>query len=126
MRKTGLGVANGDTWRVEAVDGDQITMRQVIDADRETGERRYADRTVVYGSGQTSADLASAAASPAAPEAVTPPGIRLATRISEDVDRRLRLAALVRRMPLSQLLDQALPPVAELAERMKGTITDEC
>jgi hypothetical protein len=74
--------------------------------------------------------MTSAAASPATPEVVTPPGIRLATRISEDVDRRLRLAALVRRMPLSQLLDQlldqALPPVAELAERMKGTITDEC
>ena len=39
----GLGVANGDTWRVEAVDGDRITMRQMVDADRETGERRYAE-----------------------------------------------------------------------------------
>jgi hypothetical protein len=60
---------------------------------------------------------------------VTPPGIRLATRISEDVDRRLRLAATVRRMRLShlldQLLDQALPQVAELAEQMKGTTGDE-
>ena len=42
----GLGVANGDTWRVEAVDGDRITMRQMVDADRETGERRYAEDTV--------------------------------------------------------------------------------
>jgi hypothetical protein len=61
---------------------------------------------------------------------VTPLGIRLATRISEDVDRRLRLAALMRRMHLShlldQLLDQALPPVADLAEQMKGTTSDEC
>jgi hypothetical protein len=56
----GLGVANGDTWRVEAVDGDRITMRQLVDADRETGERRYADHTVVYGAGKTSADLAYA------------------------------------------------------------------
>ena len=31
-----IGVANGDTWRVEAIDGDQITMRQLVDADRET------------------------------------------------------------------------------------------
>jgi hypothetical protein len=60
---------------------------------------------------------------------MTTPGIRLATRISEDVDRRLRLAALGRRMSLSQLLDQlldqALPPVDQLAEQMKGTTGDE-
>ncbi len=51
--------------------------------------------------------------------------VRLATRISEPVDRRLRLAALVRRMSLSQfldqLLDQALPPVGELAEQIQGS-----
>ena len=53
-----LGVANGDTWRVEAVDGDNITMRQLLDAERETGARRFADRTVLYASGKDSADLA--------------------------------------------------------------------
>ena len=53
------------------------------------------------------------------------PGVRLpfATRISEDIDRRLRLTALARRMPLSQLLDQlldqALAPVGELAEQIQ-------
>ena len=40
------------------------------------------------------------------------------------VDRRLRLAALVRKMPLSrfldQVLDQALPQVGELAEQIQG------
>ena len=55
--------------------------------------------------------------------------VRLATRISEPVDRRLRLAALVRRMSLSQfldqLLDQALPPVAELAEQIQGGTAGE-
>jgi hypothetical protein len=77
-------------------------------------------------------DSKDRARQPLPPETIPVPGARLAfaTRISEDVDRRLRLTALVRRMPLSQLLDQlldqALPPVAELAERMKGTITDEC
>ena len=55
-----LGIANGDTWRVEAVDGERITMRQLIDADRETGERRFADTTVTYDAGSTSADLAYA------------------------------------------------------------------
>jgi hypothetical protein len=60
---------------------------------------------------------------------VPPCDVRLATRISEPVDRRLRLAALVRRMALSQfldqLLDQALPPVAELAEQIQGSTRDE-
>ena len=55
-----IGVANGDTWRVEAIDGDQITMRQLVDADRESGQRRYADRTVTYRDGKNNADLAYA------------------------------------------------------------------
>jgi hypothetical protein len=54
---------------------------------------------------------------------------RLATRISEDVDRRLRLAALVRRMPIGQFLDlvlgQALPPLGQLADQIRGATTDE-
>ena len=66
------------------------------------------------------------AAAPAAPAC----DVRLATRISEPVDRRLRLAALVRRMSLSQfldqLLDQALPPVGELAEQIQGSTRNEC
>ena len=44
----GLGIANGNTWRVEKIDGETITMRQMLDADRETGERRFADETVEY------------------------------------------------------------------------------
>jgi hypothetical protein len=56
-------------------------------------------------------------------------GIRLATRISEDVDRRLRLAALVRRMPLGLFLDrvlaEALPPVDQLADQIRGGSPDE-
>ena len=56
--------------------------------------------------------------------------LNLATQISTGVDTRLRLAALVRRMPLSRfldhLLDQALPPVGELAEQIQGGARDEC
>lgn len=66
-------------------------------------------------------------AAQAAPPAL---GARLATRISGDVDRRLRLAALVRRMPIGQfldlVLDQALPPVDQLADQIRGAIPDEC
>ena len=54
----------------------------------------------------------------------SPYDTRLATTITGPVDLRLRLAALARRMPLNQfvdrLLDEVLPPVEELAERMKG------
>ena len=56
--------------------------------------------------------------------------VRLATRISEHVDRRLRLAAVVRGCRLGefldQLLDQALPTVADLAEQIQGSTRDEC
>ena len=45
--------------------------------------------------------------------------VRLATRITTAVDRRLRMLALVKSQPLSHvlvtLLDQVLPPVDELA-----------
>lgn len=45
--------------------------------------------------------------------------VRLATRITDPVDRRLRMFALVKRQSLSHvlvtLLDQVLPPADELA-----------
>jgi hypothetical protein len=54
---------------------------------------------------------------------------RLATRISEGVDRRLRLAAVVQRLPiglfLDRVLDQALPPVDQLAEQIRGGTRDD-
>jgi hypothetical protein len=47
---------------------------------------------------------------------------RLATRITEDVDARLRLAALLQRLPLCHvltgLLDRALPAADELAGQL--------
>jgi hypothetical protein len=55
---------------------------------------------------------------------------RIATRISRDVDRRLRLAAVLRDARLGefpgQLLDQALPTAADLAAQMNGGTRDEC
>ena len=55
-----LGVANGNAWRVEKIDGETITMRRMLDADRETGERRFADDTIEYRAAKDSADLAYA------------------------------------------------------------------
>ena len=50
--------------------------------------------------------------------------IRLATWISADVDERPRLQAMVSRLRLSQLLtdllDEALPSVAELTKQLQG------
>ena len=54
--------------------------------------------------------------------------VRLATRISPAVDRRLRMLALVKSQPLSHvldgLLDRTLPAAAELA-LMLAALTDE-
>ena len=55
-----LGIANGNAWRVEKIDGETITMRRMLDADRETGERRFADDTVVCKEAWQWADLAYA------------------------------------------------------------------
>ena len=64
--------------------------------------------------------------------------IRLASRVSPAVDRRLRLLVLIQRRPLShvltQLLDQALPPHDELIDQLRGgdepagavTTDDQC
>lgn len=62
--------------------------------------------------------------------------VRLATRLTTAVDRRLRMLALVKGQPLSHvlvsLLDQALPPADELASLLGGSrrhavaeVTDE-
>lgn len=71
--------------------------------------------------------ITNPAAAPAA-SLPSPYDVRLATSITGGVDRRLRLAALVRRMPLNQfldrLLDQALPPVAELAGQIQEGAPD--
>lgn len=49
--------------------------------------------------------------------------VRLASRVSPAVDRRLRLLVLIQRQPLShvltQLLDAALPPADELIDQLR-------
>ena len=67
-----IGVANGNAWRVEAVDGETITMRQMLNADRETGQRRFADTTVTYRAADVRADLAYAESPDDQPEASRP------------------------------------------------------
>ncbi len=56
--------------------------------------------------------------------------VRLATKLTAPVNRRLRMLALVKGEPLSHvlvgLLDQALPPADELASLLAGSRrTDE-
>ena len=57
-----------------------------------------------------------------------PYDVRLATRVTAAVDRRLRMLALIKNQPLSHvlvtLLDQALPPAGELASLL-GDGSDE-
>jgi hypothetical protein len=74
----------------------------------------------------------------AAAQAVTLPPLtvtreldtRLSTRISKDVDRRLRVAAVLQDLKLGDFLDQllgsALPTYADLSVQMNGATSDEC
>jgi hypothetical protein len=55
-----LDVANGDTWRVEAINGPAVVMRKLVDCDRVTGDRQYAKATVTYYDHARSAELAYA------------------------------------------------------------------
>ena len=52
-----------------------------------------------------------------------PCDVRLASRVSPAVDRRLRLLVLIQRQPLShvltQLLDEVLPPADELIDQLR-------
>ena len=64
-----LGISNGNAWRVEKIDGETITMRRMLDADRATGERRFADTTVTYKAAELQADLGYAESPEDAPEA---------------------------------------------------------
>ena len=54
---------------------------------------------------------------------------RLTTRISRDVDRRLRLAAVLQNLKLGEFLDsllsQSLPTYADLSVQMNGATSDE-
>ena len=54
--------------------------------------------------------------------------IPFATRLNEDIYLRLKLAALVCKMPLTRYLDlvlaHTLPPVAELAKQVQGGAPD--
>ena len=55
---------------------------------------------------------------------------RLTTRLTEDVDRRLRLTAVLQATNLGEFLDQllsrTLPTYADLAAQLNGVTTDEC
>ena len=68
-----LGVANGNAWRVEAIDGETIIKRRMLDADRATGERRFADDTVTGRAAELRAELAYAKSPDDQPDAAGPP-----------------------------------------------------
>jgi hypothetical protein len=44
----GRTLANGDLLRIEAVTGDGLLVRRALDADPETGQRRWTDRHFLY------------------------------------------------------------------------------
>jgi hypothetical protein len=55
----GRTLANGDTLRIESIEDGSITVRRMLDSDRETGDRRWTEHAFSYG-GYRTADLAYA------------------------------------------------------------------
>lgn len=59
-----LGVVNGQTWRIEEIRphqrGETVVLRQMLDADPDTGARRFDDETITYQNTAWHADLAYA------------------------------------------------------------------
>ena len=49
----GRTLANGDLLRIDAVTGDGLLVRRALDADPETGQRRWTDRHFLYASYET-------------------------------------------------------------------------
>jgi conjugative relaxase-like TrwC/TraI family protein len=49
----GRTLANGDLLRIEAVTARGLVVRRALDADPESGQRRWTDRNFVYGGSQT-------------------------------------------------------------------------
>ena len=74
----GRSLANGDILRIEAITGDSIMARRLLEPDRTTGQRRFTDRAFHYTSYQSS-DLAYALTGHSAQGATVHTGIALVT-----------------------------------------------
>ena len=74
----GRSLANGDILRIEAITGDAIMARRLLEPDRATGQRRFTDRAFRYTSYQ-SCDLAYALTGHSAQGATVHTGIALVT-----------------------------------------------
>ena len=51
--EAGRTLANGDLLRIDAVTGDGLLVRRALDADPDTGQRRWTDRHFLYASYET-------------------------------------------------------------------------
>ena len=74
----GRNLANGDILRIEAITGDSIMARRLLEPDRATGQRRFTDRAFRYTSYQSS-NLAYALTGHSAQGATVHTGIALVT-----------------------------------------------
>jgi hypothetical protein len=74
----GRSLANGDILRIEAITGDGIMARRLLEPDRATGQRRFTDRAFRYTSYQ-SCDLAYALTGHSAQGATVHTGIAVVT-----------------------------------------------
>ena len=88
----GRALANGDVLRIEAVTGDGVMVRRLLDPDRATGQRRFTAQAFCY-TGYRSSDLAYAITGHSAQGATVHTGIAV---VAGNEDRQWLYPAMTR------------------------------
>jgi hypothetical protein len=113
--ESGRGLANGDILRIEAICGNAIEARRLLEPDPATGARRFTDRAFTY-DGYQSCDLAYAVSGHSAQGGTVRTGITLVTG---NEDRQWLYAALTRGTEANLVFVSTTP--ARVADPAPGT-----
>jgi AAA domain/TrwC relaxase len=111
----GRGLANGDTLRIEAIHGNAIQVRRLLEPDPATGQRRFTDRAFTY-TGYQTCDLAYAVSGHSAQGGTVHTGITLVTG---NEDRQWLYAAMTRGTETNLAFVSTTP--ARVADPAPGT-----
>jgi hypothetical protein len=111
----GRDLANGDILRIEAIGGNAIQVRRLLQPDPATGQRRFTERAFIYRNYQT-CDLAYAVSGHSAQGGTVHTGITLVTG---GEDRQWLYAALTRGTDNNLVCIQTTP--AKVADPEPGT-----
>lgn len=111
----GRALANGDILRIEAITGDGVQVRRLLDPDPATGQRRFTDRAFTY-TGYRTSDLAYAITGHSAQGGTVHTGITLVTG---NENRQWLYSALTRGTDNNLIFVFTTPP--RVADPQSGT-----